>query len=68
MYDPPTRALALWDAVRRERNATYVQETRREQAHDYEQAAADVEGGGYEGVALALMAAIARDEPVRRVG
>ena len=32
-----------------------------------ERAEADVEGGGYEGVALALMAAIARDEPARLI-
>ena len=63
----PTRALQQWDAVRRERNATYMQETRREQGHDHERSAADVEGGGYEGVALALMAAIAGDEPARLI-
>ncbi len=56
----PGQAWASWDRVRRERNATYMQETRDE---DDERAEADVEGGGYEGVALALMAAIARDEP-----
>ena len=65
--DSPTRALTHWDAVRRERNATYMQETRREQADEHERAAADVEGGGYEGVALALMAAIAGDEPARLI-
>ncbi|MEO7754544.1 MAG: 6-phospho-beta-glucosidase [Terracoccus sp.] len=58
--DSPDAAWAGWDRVRRERNATYMQETRDE---DGERAEADVEGGGYEGVALALMAAIARDEP-----
>ncbi|MEO5743935.1 MAG: 6-phospho-beta-glucosidase, partial [Terracoccus sp.] len=63
----PAQALAHWDTVRRERNATYMQETRREQAHDHERSEADIEGGGYEGVALALMAAIARDEPARLI-
>ena len=33
----------------------------------HERSEADVEGGGYEGVALALMAAIARDEPARLI-
>ncbi len=65
--DSPSNALRHWDSVRRERNATYMQETRREQAQHHERAAADVEGGGYEGVALALMAAIARDEPARLI-
>jgi 6-phospho-beta-glucosidase len=54
-----------WDAVRRERNATYMRETR--EAAGHERSEADVEGGGYEGVALALMAAIARDEPARLI-
>jgi 6-phospho-beta-glucosidase len=61
-------AFERWDAVRRERNATYMQETR--EAADGgsgERAQEDVEGGGYEGVALALMAAIARDEPARLI-
>lgn len=57
-----------WDAVRRERNATYMQETREaDDGESHERAEADVEGGGYEGVALALMAAIARDEPARLI-
>ncbi|MEW1952033.1 6-phospho-beta-glucosidase [Terrabacter sp. NPDC080008] len=57
-----------WDAVRRERNATYMQETREaDDGESHERSEADVEGGGYEGVALALMAAIARDEPARLI-
>jgi 6-phospho-beta-glucosidase len=56
---------AVWDAVRRERNATYMQETRTEDGDERDES--DVEGGGYEGVALALMAAIARDEPARLI-
>jgi 6-phospho-beta-glucosidase len=63
--DSSTNAWARWDAVRRERNATYMQETR--EADNQERSEADVEGGGYEGVALALMAAIARDEPARLI-
>jgi 6-phospho-beta-glucosidase len=45
-----------------------MQETRDADGGDaHERAEADVEGGGYEGVALALMAAIARDEPARLI-
>jgi 6-phospho-beta-glucosidase len=56
----PAAALETWDRVRRERDATYMKEAR----HDAEEERdpADVEGGGYEGVALAIMAAIARGE------
>ncbi|GAA2740469.1 6-phospho-beta-glucosidase [Terrabacter aerolatus] len=64
----PEQAWQRWDAVRRERNATYMQETRDSgDGEAHERAEADVEGGGYEGVALALMAAIARDEPARLI-
>ncbi|GAA6525928.1 6-phospho-beta-glucosidase [Intrasporangium sp. DVR] len=61
----PARALEIWDAVRRERNATYMAETRAGGDGDDgpERTEADIEGGGYEGVALALMGAIARDDP-----
>jgi 6-phospho-beta-glucosidase len=66
--DAPDAAFDRWDAVRRERNATYMQETRETADGDpAERAQSDVEGGGYEGVALALMAAIARDEPARLI-
>jgi 6-phospho-beta-glucosidase len=66
--DSPVGAFDRWDAVRRERNATYMQETReRTGGETADRAAADVEGGGYEGVALALMGAIARDEPARLI-
>ena len=63
--DSPERAWPEWDRVRRERNATYMQESRDEEGRERDEA--DVEGGGYEGVALALMAAIARDEPARLI-
>jgi 6-phospho-beta-glucosidase len=46
--------------VRRERNATYMKEARDEGEERDEH---DVQGGGYEGVALAIMAAISRGEP-----
>jgi 6-phospho-beta-glucosidase len=55
----PSAALHEWRRVREERDATYMKESRaEEEARD----AADIEGGGYEGVALAIMGAIARNE------
>lgn len=54
----PERAYAEWDRVRLERNETYMREARAQGQRDEE----DVQGGGYEGVALAIMAAIARGE------
>jgi len=53
-------ALREWDRVRMERNATYMREARSEGEERDEH---DVQGGGYEGVALAIMAAISRGEP-----
>ncbi len=55
----PEKALATWQRVRAERDATYMKEAR---AADEERDAEDLAGGGYEGVALALMAAISRGE------
>ncbi len=55
----PDSALHEWRRVREERDATYMKESRAElETRD----AADIEGGGYEGVALAIMGAIARNE------
>ncbi|MFG2648781.1 6-phospho-beta-glucosidase [Streptomyces sp. NPDC048436] len=56
-----TSALRAWDETRAEREATYMSENR-EAAGVGERAAEDLESGGYEKVALALMRAIARDE------
>lgn len=56
----PDAALAQWRRVREERDATYMKESR---AESESRDAADIEGGGYEGVALAIMGAIARNEP-----
>jgi 6-phospho-beta-glucosidase len=56
----PARAQAIWTATRAEREATYMAAEHAGQARGGEQDVADV--GGYEGVALALMRAIARDE------
>lgn len=48
--------LQLWEKTRRARNASYMAEQR---AEGEQRAAADVEGGGYEGVAIRLMAGLA---------
>lgn len=58
----PDAALAAWETTRREREETYG-EANREAAGGFERAAADLASGGYEGVALAIMRAIGRDEP-----
>ncbi|MFB0632854.1 6-phospho-beta-glucosidase [Streptomyces sp. AB3(2024)] len=58
---PPGSALAAWDRTRAEREATYMSENR-EVAGAGEREESDLESGGYEKVALALMRAIARDE------
>jgi 6-phospho-beta-glucosidase len=55
----PDRALEHWRRVRRERDASYLAEVR---GADDERAEADLAGGGYEGVALAYMAAVMRGE------
>ena len=55
----PERAAEEWRRVREQRDATYMREAR---AEGEERDEADVAGGGYEGVALAIMAAISRGE------
>ncbi|TWP36791.1 6-phospho-beta-glucosidase [Leekyejoonella antrihumi] len=60
----PDAALATWRAARQARDATYMKESRSE---GEERDAADVAGGGYEAVALALMTALARDEPTHQI-
>lgn len=59
--EQPDRALQEWQRVRRERDETYMADVRAE-ADTGERDAADVQGGGYEGVALAFMAAVMRGE------
>ncbi|MFG2332459.1 6-phospho-beta-glucosidase [Streptomyces sp. NPDC048604] len=61
MADPAAPALATWDRTRAEREATYMAENR-DVAGAGERAEDDLESGGYEQVALALMRAVARDE------
>ncbi|GHH39388.1 6-phospho-beta-glucosidase [Streptomyces candidus] len=58
---PSGAAWEAWDRTRAEREATYMAENR-EAAGAGERAADDLESGGYEYVALALMRAVARDE------
>ncbi|GAA3703354.1 6-phospho-beta-glucosidase [Nonomuraea antimicrobica] len=62
----PGDALAEWRRARQERDASYMAEAR-DSADAGERDAADLEAGGYEGVALALMAAIARGEPATMI-
>ncbi|WP_174255888.1 6-phospho-beta-glucosidase [Phytoactinopolyspora mesophila] len=55
-----------WDQVRLEREATYMAESR-EASGAGSRDSADLDGGGYDRVALALMRAIAADEQVTLV-
>ncbi|MEP7088692.1 MAG: 6-phospho-beta-glucosidase [Nocardioidaceae bacterium] len=55
----PDDALAEWRRVRRERDETYMAEIR---GDEQERDEADLAGGGYEGVALAFMVAVMRQE------
>ncbi|MEU1014390.1 6-phospho-beta-glucosidase [Streptomyces sp. NPDC005898] len=61
MRHPGTPALKAWHDTLAEREAAYMAENR-EAAGVGERAEEDLESGGYEKVALALMRAIARDE------
>jgi 6-phospho-beta-glucosidase len=67
----PGLALAAWDAARLEREVTYMAENRQAvragERNAGERSACDLESGGYEKVALALMRAIARDRPARLI-
>jgi 6-phospho-beta-glucosidase len=54
-------AAARWEGVRKEREATYMAESRTASGGG-ERHADDLDGGGYDQVALALMRAIAGDE------
>ena len=60
------RAPALWERTRRERERTYGAEQRAASGGG-ERDGRDLEGGGYDGVALALMRAIAGDRRTRLV-
>lgn len=60
----PERALATWEQVHAAREAGYMAESRGE---DEERRAEDVTGGGYQRVALDLMAALATGRPATMV-
>jgi 6-phospho-beta-glucosidase len=57
----PGSALEAWEATRHRRESTYMAENR-EAAGAGERESCDLDSGGYEKVALALMRAIAQDE------
>ena len=57
----PERALELWDAARHERESSYMGESRPAEER-YARRAEDVEGGGYQEVALDLMTGLATGE------
>ncbi|GAB2869548.1 6-phospho-beta-glucosidase [Actinoallomurus bryophytorum] len=59
--DSPGSALEAWETTRMARERTYMAENR-EAAGAGERESCDLESGGYENVALALMRAIAQDE------
>ncbi|MFL6053346.1 MAG: 6-phospho-beta-glucosidase [Actinoallomurus sp.] len=59
--DAPGSALEAWETTRMARETTYMAENR-EAAGAGERESCDLESGGYENVALALMRAIAHDE------
>ncbi len=61
----PTQARALWQRTRQEREETYMAAEHAGRPRGGEQGVEDV--GGYEGVALALMRAIALDEPASMI-
>ncbi|MFC5720163.1 6-phospho-beta-glucosidase [Streptomyces gamaensis] len=62
----PERAYELWERTRLRREETYMAESRAASG-GWERDSCDLEGGGYDRVALALMRAIARDERTRLV-
>ncbi len=62
----PADALAAWERTRHEREASYMADSRAA-AGAGEREAADLDGGGYDRMALALMHAIAHDEPTTMV-
>lgn len=62
----PAGAYAAWERTRLEREKTYMAESR-EASGGWQRDAEDLEGGGYDRVALALMRAIAQDERTRLI-
>jgi 6-phospho-beta-glucosidase len=64
MAQSPDEAASLWEAARREREKGYLAEARGE---GEERDEADLAGGGYEQVALAVMRAVVTDEPAELI-
>src|SRR5699024_1679843 len=62
----PEQAAELWEATRRRREETYMA-TNREAAGGMARDEADLESGGYDKVALAIMHAIAHDRPAQLI-
>ncbi|MFC6061941.1 6-phospho-beta-glucosidase [Streptomyces ochraceiscleroticus] len=62
----PEDAYALWERTRLEREETYMAESR-EASGGWQRDTCDLEGGGYDRVALALMHAIAGDRRARLI-
>ncbi len=60
----PAQAYQQWQKARAERDASYMAEVRND---DEERDAGDISGGGYEGVALAFMAAVMRGVPTTMI-
>lgn len=58
--DPPS-AYRMWEETRREREETYMAENR-EATGGWQRDSCDLDGGGYDRVALTLMRAISRNE------
>ncbi|MFH8343810.1 6-phospho-beta-glucosidase [Streptomyces sp. NPDC018045] len=62
----PEAAYALWERTRTEREETYLSHSR-EAAGGWQRDTCDLEGGGYDQVALAVMRAIAGDRHARLI-
>lgn len=62
--ESPSDALALWERTRREREETYLAESR---GDDDQRDTDDLESGGYEGVAVALMNALGTGTPTELI-
>ncbi|RLV08643.1 6-phospho-beta-glucosidase [Streptomyces griseocarneus] len=62
----PEQAYSLWERTRLHREETYMAESRAVTG-GWQRDSCDLDGGGYDQVALALMRAIARDERTRLI-
>ncbi|MEV5505026.1 6-phospho-beta-glucosidase [Streptomyces orinoci] len=62
----PERAHELWERARLQREETYMADSRAASG-GWQRDSCDLEGGGYDRVALALMRAVSRDERTRLI-